>query len=557
VQDVEQLGKYRLIAVLARGGMGDVYLAILQGVLGFDKLLVVKELRQHSPEVLDDTAVTMFLDEAKLASRLNHPNVVHTIEAGIEGHRRFIAMEYLDGQPLSRVLHRVKKRGSRLPLAMHAKIMFDVLTALEYAHSLSEFDGKPLGIVHRDVSPQNVFVTYQGQVKLIDFGIAKTTIASQETHAGILKGKIRYMSPEQATGSAVDRRADVFAVGIMLWNTFTGFSPWEGMPENKIFEHLISGTVPRLREARPDLDPGLAALVDRATHPNPVARYPTAVALRDDLERRLAACRVSLEKARDLPGFVSALFADDRGRLQALIDKQLSIVRGHGPVQLVTLSGVRERDTSTMVRPLPNTLVPTPMDAVQGLPSEPLVWPKALRPHRRWFRAAVGAASIAAVALLLLRVGTLRMDLTAPTASDAPPVSPATLTPAPSSYRIRVETSPPVARLSIDDLVVPNPYVADKEPDGAPHVVRAEAPGYIAKTSTLRFDANTALQLALEREPSHVSDVRPASVWAVRATLPSALPPSLPPAAAPPRTPLEAPPSKPKREVDKENPYGP
>jgi serine/threonine-protein kinase len=149
------------------------------------------------------------------------------------------------------------------------------------------------------------------------------------------------------------------------------------------------------------------------------------------------------------------------------------------------------------------------------------------------------------------------MDLTTPTASDGPPVSPATLTPAPSSYRIRVETSPPVARLSIDDLVVPNPYVADKEPDGAPHVVRAEAPGYIAKTSTLRFDANTALQLALEREPSHVSDVRPASVWAVRATLPSALPSSLPPAAAPLRTPLEAPPSKPKREVDKENPYGP
>jgi eukaryotic-like serine/threonine-protein kinase len=156
-QTESRLGKYRLIAVLGRGGMADVYLAVAQGLVGFNKLLVVKEMRLEAAD--DDLRETMFLDEARLAARLNHPNIVQTIEVGSDGHRRFLAMEYLDGQPLHRVLRRAREHQAPLDLAMNLRILGEVLTGLEYAHSLVDFDRTSLGIVHRDVSPHNVFVT--------------------------------------------------------------------------------------------------------------------------------------------------------------------------------------------------------------------------------------------------------------------------------------------------------------------------------------------------------------------------------------------------------------
>jgi serine/threonine protein kinase len=545
-----QLGKYRLIAVLARGGMGDVYLAIAQGPLGFNKLLVVKELRQSSTDSPDDDAiVTMFLDEAKLAARLNHPNVVHTIEVGLDGHRRFIAMEYLDGQSLSRVLLRAKKRGSPLSLAMHANIILDVLTALDYAHSLPDFDGTPLGIVHRDVSPQNVFVTYQGQVKLIDFGVAKAAIASQETHAGVLKGKIRYMAPEQATGRPTDRRADVFAVGIMLWSVFAGHGPWEGMAELKVLQHLISGEIPRLREARPDIDPAIAEIVDRATHGDSMKRYPSALALRADLEQHLVRLRIPLQEARALPGFVSSLFEDDRARLRALIDAQLRILNGQGSVELLTLSGVREREASSPSSALPRTLLPTLMDVPIALPAELFVQTRASRSRRRWLLSVTAAASIAAATLGLLF---LRLPRTPEAIAVAPQAAEVAASIRAPKYHAHIEASPASARLYVDDALVRNPHDVDKEADGATHIARAEAPGYITRTSTFSFEANTSLQLALERESVRAVDMRPPTPWSLRS------PPGVSnPSAAPSSSGgFDVLPSRPKRELDKDNPYG-
>jgi eukaryotic-like serine/threonine-protein kinase len=201
-QPQTQLGKYRLVAALGRGGMADVFLAMLEGPSGFNKLLVIKELRQGVLE--DGTAVQMFMDEAHLAARLNHPNIVQTLEVGSDGSRCFLIMEYLDGQPLPRVIRRARERGAQIPLQTHVRILVEVLTALDYAHSFTDFDGRPLSIVHRDVSPQNIILTYEGGVKLIDFGIAKTALASGETREGIVKGKVKYMPPEQAMGHAVE-----------------------------------------------------------------------------------------------------------------------------------------------------------------------------------------------------------------------------------------------------------------------------------------------------------------------------------------------------------------
>src|ERR1700733_8772918 len=168
----DRLGRYRLLAILGRGGMGDVYLAVAEGIEGFNKLLVVKELRRQEDD--DELHLAMFMDEARLAARLNHPHIVQTLEVDSDGPRRFMVMEYLEGQQLHKLVLRERKSQRSLPTDLYLAIIVHVLDALAYVHELADLDGSPLGIVHRDVTPQNVIVTYEGHVKLIDFGIAKT-----------------------------------------------------------------------------------------------------------------------------------------------------------------------------------------------------------------------------------------------------------------------------------------------------------------------------------------------------------------------------------------------
>src|SRR5438477_12370279 len=196
------LGRYHVIAKLGQGGMANVFLTVAPGPAGVQKRLVVKELRA---ELAYDAYIrTMFLDEARLAARLNHPNVVQTYEVGEENWHYFIAMEYLEGQALNRLWRRTDRGG--LPLEAQLRILADALGGLHYAHELTDFDGTPLHVVHRDMSPHNVFVTYDGQVKLVDFGIAKAASARGSTKNGMFKGKVTYASPEQVLSAPLDRR---------------------------------------------------------------------------------------------------------------------------------------------------------------------------------------------------------------------------------------------------------------------------------------------------------------------------------------------------------------
>jgi serine/threonine-protein kinase len=243
-----EIGKYRLIAELARGGMGNVYLAALQGPGGFNKLVAVKELKPDLAD--DDTYVSMFLEEARLAARLIHSNIVQTNEVGSEGKHHFMVMEFLDGRALHRVGRRLTDTG-RLSVGSHLRILGEALRGLQYAHDLCDFDGQPLGIVHRDVSPLNVFVTFDGQVKVLDFGIAKTVDSALHTATGVLKGRVAYMAPEQAWGNKVDRRADVYSAGVMLWEAAAGRRLWPKMSEVEILAHgLREGPPSSTRSAR-------------------------------------------------------------------------------------------------------------------------------------------------------------------------------------------------------------------------------------------------------------------------------------------------------------------
>ena len=277
----ESHGKFRLVAELGRGGMGNVYLAVLSGPAGFNKLQVVKRLRTDLAE--DRESVTMFLDEARLAARLNHPNVVQTNEVGNDGSHYFIAMEYLEGQSLDQLVRRSQNNGG-MPLGIQLRILCDALTGLHYAHELTDFDGSPLGLVHRDVTPHNIFVTYDGNSKLLDFGIAKAATSAHETRAGTFKGKCAYMSAEQIVGDPIDRRADLFSLGAVLWQACTGQRLWKGETDIKIFHKVVSGEIPSPRTVNPNVPEQLEEICMKALARNRDDRFASAMEMQSALE---------------------------------------------------------------------------------------------------------------------------------------------------------------------------------------------------------------------------------------------------------------------------------
>lgn len=319
LQYVERLGRYRILARLGQGGMGTIHLAVAFGLADFRKLLVVKELR---PELTcNERFVEMFLAEAKLAARLDHPNIVQTLEAGQDGERYYLAMEFLDGQPLVEILKRVDTADA-VPTSLLIQILCEVLAGLHYAHELCDYDETPLHIVHRDVNPQNVFVTYNGHVKLVDFGIAKVVDSEMCTTAGVFKGKFPYAAPEQVSCTGVDRRADVFAVGVMLWEILARkrFAP--GQPTTQAIDARLAGAEPRIAAVRPDIDPELAAICDHAMHVDPALRYRTAAEFRSDLLDFLAA-RSGMNGELTLADLMKRDFASERAAAHRVISSQV------------------------------------------------------------------------------------------------------------------------------------------------------------------------------------------------------------------------------------------
>jgi serine/threonine protein kinase len=313
------LGKYRLLARLGHGGMAEVYLAVAQGAMNVNRLVVVKRLRDEQSE--DENARNMFLDEARLAARLAHPNVVQTFEAGTEGGSYYLAMEYVEGQPLSRVLTAQKRADQPMDPKVAARICADALQGLHYAHEATDFDGTPLEIVHRDVSPQNIMLTYDGVVKIVDFGIAKAAGTAQTEH-GVFKGKVAFMAPEQLLGGQVDRRVDVFAAGIVLWEAVTGQHLFADETPAKTLYNLVNKPIPRATQFRADLPKALDDVLAKALEREPADRYATAREMRDALEAFIeGAGGVHAEHVGEL---VMRHFKDTRTKVQKEIQAQLA-----------------------------------------------------------------------------------------------------------------------------------------------------------------------------------------------------------------------------------------
>ncbi|MGK3979919.1 protein kinase [Sorangium sp. So ce118] len=338
------LGRYRPIAKLGRGGMADVFLAMAHGPASVNKLVVVKRLRTFADE--EDRHVLMFMDEAKLSARMNHPNVVQTYEVGSDQEGYFIVMEYLEGQPLKRVMKSAADREpgtGGLVRATWLRIIAEVLRGLHYAHELCDFDGKPLGIVHRDVSPHNIFVTYDGAVKLVDFGVAKAAVNSSRTESGTFKGKLTYMAPEQVTsGKTVDRRADIFAVGVVLWELLAGRRLFEG-DQISVMHQLLLGKVPRLSTVVPGIPIALDQIAAKALEREPSKRFATAQEMCDVIESYL---QWSSEDVRSefLGACMRGIYSENRATIRQQIRAQIERVasasmlsEASGPV---TISGI-------------------------------------------------------------------------------------------------------------------------------------------------------------------------------------------------------------------------
>ncbi len=278
--------KYTLIGKLGHGGMAEVNLAVALGKGNFKKLVVIKRLHRHL--AMEPGFVDMFLDEARLAARLNHPHCVQTHEVGEWQDNHFLAMEYLDGQGLERLLRISGQKGLDIPFDLAARIVSDALDGLAYAHELADFDGSPLGVVHRDVSPQNIFITYNGVVKLLDFGIAKAATHVVETRTGVIKGKYAYIAPEQALAQDVDHRADLWSMGVVLWELLTGRRLFKSVNELATLHETLQGEIKLPSAFRPDLPTDLDTICMRALERDVDARYQTAQEMKEEIDRYLA-----------------------------------------------------------------------------------------------------------------------------------------------------------------------------------------------------------------------------------------------------------------------------
>ncbi len=290
------IGKYKLVRLIASGGMAEVYLARQAGAAGFEKLVCLKRILPHLAR--DKQFVEMFLNEARLAARLDHPNIVSILDLGEANGNYFIAMEFIDGPSLRAAAKRALERGERLPIPEIVKIVSMAAAGLHYAHELTDAGGKPLGLVHRDISPDNVLVHRNGAAKVVDFGIAKAANSSSSTRTGTLKGKVAYMPPEQLRGDPLDRRTDVFALGVVLYELLAGQRPWAGDSEVSLIGRIMTEDPPPLSTLRPDAPAGLVAVLDRALAKDREARYASCHDLQADLEALLVSLGQTIAQAR-------------------------------------------------------------------------------------------------------------------------------------------------------------------------------------------------------------------------------------------------------------------
>lgn len=415
------LGKYEVLARLDSGGMAEIFLARSRALAGFEKLVVLKRILPHL--AAEEEFVSLFLDEAKTTVALSHGNIVQVFDMGKDADGDyFIAMEWVAGKNLRRFAKRVQeKTGKPLPAPLAAYIASEILKGLDYAHRRTDGTGRPLGIVHRDVSPHNILISYEGEVKLTDFGIAKAAGKVSHTEAGFVRGKANYMSPEQAAAEPLDGRSDLFSVGVLLWELLTGEPLHAGDNPDQVIKQLRNGPDPDApSRRRPGLPPALDDIVQKALARNAADRFPTADVFLKELGSYLAAAGAILGP-RDLAALVTDMFAEEIAseRRQVASLPKASSPPGETP------------GTAVPTRPIQNLTFDSAGDLPVTGASEIA---RDVRRRRTRGAAAIGAVLAAVPALYLLGAFSTDEPAVTPTPTPVAALSPSpTAAPSPSS----------------------------------------------------------------------------------------------------------------------------
>jgi serine/threonine protein kinase len=431
-----RLDRFELIAEIASGGMATVYLARLSGAGGFQRFVAIKRLHPHLAG--DQEFVQMFLDEARLAARLHHPNVVPILEIGESPQGYYLVMEYVEGDTLARILARSAQAGRMLPPKVSMRVCVDSITGLHVAHEMKDDDQKPLNIVHRDVSPQNILIGMDGSARITDFGVARAATRLSTTRTGQLKGKLAYMAPEQARGTDVDRRADIFAMGIVVWECLAQKRLFKGEGEADTLNRVLYEPIPSCKLANPSVPAALEAVVMKALDRNRDKRFETMSDLGDALEK--AARDVGwLGNHKDVAAHLESVLGTD-------ISAQRDAVRSW-----LARSEPSQRFEGTMLKP-PNSQPSIPKDAetqareaapgVSSVSSAIIQVPSTagqpaplMVPPQKRSRAWIVAAALAVLLLTggLFAAQAMRKSIPAVAATQPPPtatlVTPTTTTP--------------------------------------------------------------------------------------------------------------------------------
>jgi serine/threonine-protein kinase len=504
------MGKFQLLSEIATGGMAEIWIAKQQLEEGIEKLVVIKMLRPKLKR--NREFVHMFLNEARIAARLKHRNVVQMYDLGYADGNYFIAMEYIAGENLRNTTKACRKTGEKIPLPFSLAIMSKACEGLHYAHTKTDVLGRPLNIVHCDMSPQNIVISFNGEIKLVDFGVAKATSRFEQAHKGVVKGKLAYMSPEQIQGKPMDARSDIFSAGIVLWELATWKRLFGSFTPNEIVKLIPSGHVPSPRRVNPEVIPDLEVVILKALEKNPLRRFQTAEEMRAALQE-VTGLLPAPAKASELSGFMRRIFehkldsvrkiekAQEDGELGSFLFHDLRL-EGE---EMAALGDDFAAEVSapppvyTPAPPAPAPVKPRSEPPPAAIPRPPVAKPRSVGPTLFVIAAVI---LLGAAAYFLVAWQATLWPFSPPAIEAGKPPEP----PAAKPGTIHAASTPKGAGVLINDKMrCSTPCVVDKLKVGQPYLLEIKLAGYQRWTAEFtlekgfevrRFDATLQKEIA-------------------------------------------------------------